>query len=60
MAPCEVSDDSQLRRALPRVVELLETFHVKVQEQVQERVAAERERRRTESSAGLESPRGWR
>ena len=45
-------DDDQIKRALKGVLELQEQFHV----QVQERVAAERERRRTESSAGLELP----
>ena len=46
----DVLDDDQIKRALKGVLELQEQFHV----QVQERVAAERERRRTESSAGLE------
>ena len=49
---CDVLDDDQIKRALKGVLELQEQFHV----QVQERVAAERERRRKESSAGLESP----
>ena len=49
---CDVLDDDQIKRALKGVLELQEQFHV----QVQERVAAERERRRTESSAGLELP----
>ena len=47
---CDVLDDNQIKRALKGVLELQEQFHV----QVQERVAAERERRRKESSAGLE------
>ena len=47
---CDVLDDDQITRALKGVLELQEQFHV----QVQERVAAERERRRKESSAGLE------
>ena len=47
---CDVLYDDQIKRALKGVLELQEQFHV----QVQERVAAERERRRTESSAGLE------
>ena len=47
---CDVLDDDQIKRALKGVLELQEQFHV----QVQERVAAERERRRKESSAGLE------
>ena len=45
-------DDEQINRALNGVLELQEQFHV----QVQERVAAERERRRKESPAGLELP----
>ena len=45
-------DDDQIKRALKGVLELQQQFHV----QVQERVAAERERRRKESSAGLELP----
>ena len=49
---CDVLDDDQIKRALKGVLELQEQFHV----QVQERVAAGRERRRTESSAGLELP----
>ena len=50
---CDVLDDDQITRALKGVLELQEEqFHV----QVQERVAAERERRRKESSAGLELP----
>ena len=47
---CDVLDDGQIQRALKGVLELQEQFHVPVQE----RVAAERERRRKESSAGLE------
>ena len=42
----------QIKRALKGVLELQEQFHV----QVHERVAAERERRRKESSTGLELP----
>jgi len=49
---CDVLDDDQIKRALKGVLELQQQFHV----QVQERVAAERERRRKESSAGLELP----
>ena len=49
---CDVLDDDQIKRALKGVLKLQEQFHV----QVQERVAAERERRRTEFSAGLELP----
>ena len=49
---CNVLDDDQIKRALKGVLELQQQLHV----QVQERVAAERERRRTESSAGLELP----
>ena len=45
-------DDDQIKRACKGVLGLQEQFHV----QVQERVAAERERRRQESSAGLELP----
>ena len=45
-------DDDQIKRAVKGVLELQEQFYV----QVQERVAAERERRREESSAGLELP----
>ena len=45
-------DDDQIKRVLKGVLELQEQFHV----QVQERVPAERERRRKESSAGLELP----
>ena len=48
----DVLDDYQIKRALKGVLEFQEQFHV----QVQERVAAERERTRTESSAGLELP----
>ena len=48
----DVLDDDQIKRALKGVLELQQQFHV----QAQERVAAERERRRTESSAGLELP----
>ena len=47
---CDVLDDDQLKRALKGVLELQEQFHV----QAQERLAAEREPRRKESSAGLE------
>ena len=42
----------RIKRALKGVLELQEEFHT----QVQERVVAERERRRKESSAGLELP----
>ena len=49
---CDVLDDDQINRALKGVLELQEQFN----DQVQERVAAERERRRTESLAGLELP----
>ena len=49
---CDVLDDNQIKRVLQGVLELREQFHV----QVQERVAAERERRHKESSAGLELP----
>ena len=45
-------DDDQIKRVLKGVLELQEQFHV----QVPERVAPERERRRKESSAGLELP----
>ena len=48
----DVLDDDQIKRALKGVLELQERVHV----QVQERVATERERRRKESSAGLELP----
>ena len=48
---CDVLDDGQIKRALKGVLELQEQCHV----QVQERVAAERERRRKES--GLELPK---
>ena len=51
----DVLDDDQIKRALKGVLELLELpeqFHV----HVLECVAAERERRRKESSAGLELP----
>ena len=48
---CDVLDHDQIKRALKGVLELQQQFHV----QVQERVAAERERRK-ESSAGLELP----
>ena len=44
--------NDQIKRALKGLLELQEQFHV----QVQERVAAERESRRKESSAGQESP----
>ena len=47
---CDVLDDDQIKRELKGVLELQEQFHF----QVQERVAAEREHRR--SSAGLELP----
>ena len=50
---CDVLDDKQIRRALQGVLELQEQFHV----QVQERVAAERARRREGASAGLELPK---
>ncbi|CAM9419279.1 unnamed protein product, partial [Scytosiphon promiscuus] len=46
---CDVLDDDQIKRALQGVLELQEQFHV----QVQECVAAERERRRKKSSEGL-------
>ncbi|CAN0145198.1 unnamed protein product [Hapterophycus canaliculatus] len=49
---CDVLDDDQIKRALQGVLELQEQFHV----QVQERVAAERKRRRKKSSEGLELP----
>ena len=49
---CDVFDDDQIKCALKGVLELQEQFHV----QAQERVAAERERRHKESSAGLELP----
>ena len=49
---CDVLDDDQIKRALKGVLEFQEQFHV----QVQERVAADSERRRKESSAGLELP----
>ena len=49
---CDVLDDGQIRRALQGVLELQELFHI----QVQERVAAERARRRERSLSGLESP----
>ena len=49
---CDVLDDDQTRRALKGMLALHEQCHV----QVQERVAAECERRRKESSAGLELP----
>ena len=49
---CDVFDDDQIKRALKGVLELQEQFHV----QAQEPVAAESERRRKESSAGLELP----
>ena len=47
---CDLLDDDQIKRALNGVLELHEQFHV----QVQEHVAAEHERRRKQSSAGLE------
>ncbi|CAN0312796.1 unnamed protein product [Scytosiphon promiscuus] len=50
---CDVLDNDQIKRALQGVLELQEQFHV----QVQERVAAERERRRRKSSEGLELPK---
>ena len=46
---CDVLYDDQIQRAFKGLLELQEQFHV----QVQERVAAEREGRRTESSACL-------
>ena len=49
---CDVLDDDQIKRVLKGVLEFQGQLHV----QVQERVAAERERRRRESSAGLELP----
>ena len=49
---CDVLDDTQLKQAVQGVLELQESFHV----QVQERVAAERARRRDGSSSGLELP----
>ena len=49
---CDVLDDDQIKRALKGVLELQEQFLV----QAQERVTAESERRRKESSAGLELP----
>ena len=49
---CDALDDDKIKRALKGVLELQEQFHV----QVQEHVAAERESRRKESSAGLELP----
>ena len=49
---CDVLDDAQIKRALQSVIELQERFLV----QVQERVAAERARRREGSSSGLELP----
>ena len=49
---CDVLDDGQIRRALQAVLELQERFHI----QVQERVAAERARRREGSSSGPELP----
>ena len=49
---CDVLDDDQIKRALKGVLELQEQFHV----QERERVSPERERRRKESSAGLELP----
>ena len=44
----DVLDDDQIKLALKGVLELQGQFHV----QIQERVAADRERRRKESSAG--------
>ena len=49
---CDILDDQQIKRAVQGVLELQERFHV----QVQERVAAERARRREGSSSGLELP----
>ena len=49
---CDVFDNDQIKRALKGVLELQQQFHV----QAQERIAAESERRRKESSAGLELP----
>ncbi|CAM9805550.1 unnamed protein product, partial [Sphacelaria rigidula] len=49
---CDVLDDVQINRALQEVLDLQERFHV----QVQERVAAERARRREGSSSGLALP----
>ncbi|CAM9355433.1 unnamed protein product [Sphacelaria rigidula] len=47
---CNVLDDAQLNRALQGVLELQESFHV----QEQERVAADRARRREGSLSGLD------
>ena len=49
---CDVLDDDQITRVLKGVLDLQEQFHV----QAQERVTAESERRRKESSTGLELP----
>ncbi|CAM9765422.1 unnamed protein product, partial [Sphacelaria rigidula] len=49
---CDVLDDVQIKRALQRVLDLQERFHVRVQE----RVAAECARRCEGSSSGLELP----
>ncbi|CAM9685520.1 unnamed protein product, partial [Sphacelaria rigidula] len=46
---CDVLDDVQIKRALKGILDLQERFHV----QMQERVAAERARRREGSSSGL-------
>ena len=49
---CDALGDAQLKHAVQGVLELQESFHV----EVQERVAAERARRREGSSSGLELP----
>ena len=49
---CDVLDDQQIKHAVQGVLDLQARFHV----QVQERVAAERARRRAGSSSGLELP----
>ncbi|CAM9540190.1 unnamed protein product [Sphacelaria rigidula] len=49
---CDILDGGQIKRALQGVLDSQERFHV----QVQERVAAERARRRAGSSSGLELP----
>ena len=49
---CDALDDDQIKRALKGVLELQQQFHV----QVHERVAAERERTRTESCLLYTSP----
>ena len=46
---CDVLDDDQIKRALKGVLELQQQFHV----QVQERVAAERERRGVLGEVGI-------